>query len=421
MTKTKIINIMSYPPAYELFRNEPRPEINFDTSNGFWIGIWGRDVPDLLGTEIFKLTDEFEYEVWQPDLRADRIYGHAFNNGLVRKHFPAIKKRKLFGAKLIDKIYSNTMVIELIKQNKRRNLILHLNGDLLFYKHFISTFAHLPVIFDFRGTIFLPYVRFFSRSRNLPSKFNHIIDHFWLKKNINKVDYIIYRNNTNIKYLSMIYSGILQKLTSGCDFSFWHSQDRKVERNNLGLPEDKIIFFLASRMVADKQIDKVISVFSDLSNRYDFLLLIAGHGPKRYEDYLEDISLDLLRKNKIRFVGFLSGEKFRSYYNASDFFISASTSEGASVAVMNAFACEVPVISTKTGHTAELMEQYNCGCLLDIYDYKMWKNNIEEIMKGKKMVRPMDREIAKKHYDWPNIARKFADIYVSLAKKYYSK
>jgi hypothetical protein len=31
----------------------------------------------------------------------------------------------------------------------------------------------------------------------------------------------------------------------------------------------------------------------------------------------------------------------------------------------------------------------------------------------------MAKEIAKKHYDWPIIPEKFAEIYKSLAKKYY--
>jgi glycosyltransferase involved in cell wall biosynthesis len=416
----KVVNIMYRHPAYELFRCEPRPKINWDTPDGRWVGMWGLDVPDLLGIEILRLTNEFEYEVWQPDLRADRVYSHIFSSGLIRRSFPAINRRRLYGFKFINQIYSKVMIRELVKVSEKDKLILHMNGNPLLYKHFMSLLCDLPMIFDFRGTVFLPQTRLLSRTINIPGKFNHIVDHYWLKKNIRHADYIIYRNDRYIQSLREIYGGRMQKLTSGCDFSFWRPRDCEVARKELGLPRGKKIFFIASRLVAGKQIDKMICVFSELADAYDFLLIIAGHGRQDYENYLKKMSMDLLNKNKVIFVGFLSGEKFRSYYNASNFFVLTSTSEGGSVAVMNAFACGIPVISTKTGHTAELMEQYRCGCLLDIHNYKMWSDIIEKILKDELVVKPFDREIAKKYYGWQNVARGFVDIYRALAKKYYS-
>ena len=62
--KTKIINILYHPPAYEAYINQPRPEINWDTPDGNWVGIWGYDWPDVIGNEVLKLTDELEYDVW---------------------------------------------------------------------------------------------------------------------------------------------------------------------------------------------------------------------------------------------------------------------------------------------------------------------------------------------------------------------
>ena len=418
--KAKILNIMNYSPAYDLFSNEPRPVINWNTPNGKWVGMWGLDVPDLLAEEFMKLTNDFEYEVWQPDLHADKVYKHRFEAGSVRRNFPAKNIRKLFGAKFVYKIHSEIMLKELQRESRKVRIILHLNGSPLQYKYFIDDFWHLPIIFDFRGAIFLPLTRFFSFTRNFPSKLHHVLDHYWLRKNISKVDFIIYRNDKNIQQLREIYTGALQKLTSGCDFSFWRPGDKSTARNRLALPGEKPIFFTASRLAAGKQIERMIRMFTDLADKYDFLLIVAGHGHKSYEDYLREISLELLNRDKVRFVGFLTGEKFRTYYNASDFFILTSISEGAPVAVMNAFACGVPVISTKIGHTAELLEQYNCGCLLDTCHFDMWKNEIVAILEGKREVKTLDREVAKKYYDWPIVAQKYKNVYEYVAQKYYS-
>ena len=60
LKKTKIINIMSDPPPYDLYAGEPRPEINWNTTNGSWVGIWGYDWGDQIGNAVLRETNEFE-------------------------------------------------------------------------------------------------------------------------------------------------------------------------------------------------------------------------------------------------------------------------------------------------------------------------------------------------------------------------
>ena len=97
--KTKIINIISHPPAYEAYRNDPKPEINWDIPDGEWIGIWGYSWPDQLGNAVLSQSNKFDYEVWQPDLRADKIYSHTYKNGLSHYLFPGQKIVKYMGLK----------------------------------------------------------------------------------------------------------------------------------------------------------------------------------------------------------------------------------------------------------------------------------------------------------------------------------
>jgi len=416
----KIINIIHHPPAYEWYSNEPRPEINWDTPGGQWIGIWGYDWEDVVGKEVLKLTNEFEYEVWQPDSRADKIYSHTFKNGFKHKLFPAVNKRKLYGVRLMNKVCSDSMLRELENYSKDKNVILHLNGGIFgLTKEILDSLNTMPLVHSYRGVIHLPSTMFFSRTKNILSKFNNIMDFFWLKRNINKIDIITYQNDINIKQLKKIYKGELIKVTSGCDFLFWHPKDRKLARKELELPGDKKIFLCASNLIELKQVDRVISIFTELSNKHEFLLVIAGHGTRNYENYLHAIASDLLRKNKIKFIGYIRGEELRQYYNACDIFLSTSTEEGGPVSVMQAFACVVPVVATDTGNIAEIMKQYKCGCLLDIYDYKMWRDELEKILEDNKEVKTMDREIAKRYYHWPNIVQKYIDFYHKLFKKYY--
>ena len=103
--KIKVINIVNHPPAYEGHRGRPRPEINWDLPNGSWVGIWGYEWHNIIGNHVLKVANDINYEVWQPDLRADKIYQHTFENGLVHKLFPAIQIKFRHGFKFREDVY----------------------------------------------------------------------------------------------------------------------------------------------------------------------------------------------------------------------------------------------------------------------------------------------------------------------------
>jgi glycosyltransferase involved in cell wall biosynthesis len=81
---------------------------------------------------------------------------------------------------------------------------------------------------------------------------------------------------------------------------------------------------------------------------------------------------------------------------------------------MEAFACELPVFSTRTGNTAELMEKENSGALVEIKDYKQWAWELKKIIKTKHLPKALNREFAKEYCDWKNIAKRFIAIYQEL-------
>jgi hypothetical protein len=124
----KIISVMAESFPYEIFWNDPRPEISWDTPDGLWVGHWKYGWYDQIGNEVVKLSDEFEYEVWQPDLRADRIYTYLYNENLSHKLFPAKLKRKTYGLKKFSYASSEMIVENLISESRINKIIIHLDG-----------------------------------------------------------------------------------------------------------------------------------------------------------------------------------------------------------------------------------------------------------------------------------------------------
>ena len=69
----KIIYYISHPPAYRNYKENKMPDNYKINSNGSWVGFF--DFPAIRQVNgILELTNEFEFEIWQPDLKADKLY-----------------------------------------------------------------------------------------------------------------------------------------------------------------------------------------------------------------------------------------------------------------------------------------------------------------------------------------------------------
>lgn len=412
--KIKIINILPHIPDYDFLSSEPRPPVNWDTPDGNWVGIYRNEIPNKLGREVLKFTDEFEYEVWQPDYRADKMYSHCFEDGLTHRLFPAKDVKELHGLKIKSELRSPEMVTFLDDYSQTNEVVINLNGDFCNLSYdILKNCGHLPILQTFRGTINLPQTLALKKRLNVLATINYLKKHYLTKQLIKKVDYVTYQNNLHKNTLEDIYRGPKAKLTSGCDFSFWKKLDKKESRKKLGLPGEVPIFLTSSLLIRRKQLDKLLGVFKELDPEYDFLLLISGHGTKEYERYLHEIAAPLLEKGKVKFVGFKTGDKLRQYYSSSDLFINPSMSEGGPVSAMKALACETPLLNTDVGNVAESMKKNGSGILVDIDDYHQWREKLEDFLNGAE-IKPFDRNEAEDLYDWQNVAAKFSAIYRKL-------
>ncbi len=129
MKKLRIINIMNHEPNYVAFSDKPRPEVNWDVPKRSWVGIWGYEWQDLIGNYVLKRHRDVQYEVWQPDYRADKVYSHTFDNGLVHKNFPARKVLFPFGLKLRKAIFSKDIITALKEiDTTHQNIVLQINA-----------------------------------------------------------------------------------------------------------------------------------------------------------------------------------------------------------------------------------------------------------------------------------------------------
>ena len=409
----KVIHIMNHPPDYESYANKPRPPVNWDTPEGSWVGIWGYDWADLLGKNIMLQDPRIRYEVWQPELRARKIYSHTFEEGWTHKQFPAQTKTFYNGLKKSEYIISPQLP-DLIENS--------LDGETMFILPMPNSFLIRAVIERFKdrkilcnclGDLTLPLLHFWKFKKNIFSKINSIHNHFAYKRVLPYIDGVSLINHNRLEKFQTLYDGRLWIVPMGVDFDFWKPLDKIKCRGLLNLPEDKMILFSASRLNDLKQVAKTIDILNKLSGQFDFLYIVSGHGTRDYEDYLRAKAEPLLQKDMIRFTGYVTDDDLLNYYNASDVFLLTSLSEGSPVSVQKAFACDVPVFSTNVGYTAELMQKYHVGTIVPRTDYASWEVSLEGILHGN-IPEIYGREKASTVFSWPNVAQKFIHILNTL-------
>lgn len=401
---------MSEPPPYLHYINMPRPDLNWDTPVGSWVGIWDYEWGNLLGNSILAHSPMYEFEVWQPDPRADRIYEHRFENGLRHKLFPA-EIRQQFDLSVIT---SNVINNHLRQEEKKQDIILQApvsaNSGWLILPN-----RHLRIMGTLHGIIHFPIHQFFKLRKNLFRYYFLLREQKALKKIINHYDLITYQNDYNLEDLKSIYRGPLRKITMGVDFKKFIPLDQDKCRRELDLPIEKKIFLTVGRITRSKQNEKVIRVFNKLQDRHDFLLIMAGNPHNlQYFAYLKKIATPLLSSGKILFPGYLRGKTLVQYYNAADLFLMTSEFEGGPVASMEAIACGTRVFSTRTGYIAELLMKYHAGYVTGRQDYWEWEKIFSQYLDGKLEIPILDRQLALENFSWPAIASKFDAAYQQM-------
>ena len=138
-------------------------------------------------------------------------------------------------------------------------------------------------------------------------------------------------------------------------FSGISGSEKKALASKLGLPEGKRVIY-SGRLVKEKNVASLIDIWSKVINEHrDAHLIILGEGPEK--QYLENLSGE-----NIRFIGQV--DNVHQYLKAGDLFILPSMTEGFSNSLLEAMACELPVIATRVGGAPEIINHMHNGILI---------------------------------------------------------
>jgi glycosyltransferase involved in cell wall biosynthesis len=167
-----------------------------------------------------------------------------------------------------------------------------------------------------------------------------------------------------------------------------------------------------SRIHPKKGLSNLITAFKQVNFHYpDALLVIAGPDEKGHrkevERYLKQEGLE----KDVLFTGLVSGDVKIGLLKNSVMFVLPSYSEGFPVVVLEALACGLPVVLTKSCHVPEVAEA-GAGIEVEPSPHEI-ANALDTLLADPLARRQMGEKgyrLAAEHFSWKRVARLTIDF-----------
>jgi glycosyltransferase involved in cell wall biosynthesis len=287
---------------------------------------------ELVAREIAKRTDQVNIECWRPESNIAKMHVWTDSYGVRHKVYPSIRVR--YGVEL-----SLPLIADLrgeLRENEQ--IVLHLHGiyNLSTYLLALSFGDKVPIAAHSHDPLESGYGRF-QRPRNALRRYAlHNVARFFLSTEAER------------SCFSAAYGADKVRIAPvPVDLTLFRRIDKKRARIKLGWrPEDRYVLYVG-RLEERKGLKYLIQASRMLVSRFPRLhLVIVGSG-----------IVSQKKADEMTFVGQVRYSDLPLYYNAADIFVLPSLRESWSRVVIEALACQTPVIATCTGCVPTLMKQ----------------------------------------------------------------
>jgi glycosyltransferase involved in cell wall biosynthesis len=169
---------------------------------------------------------------------------------------------------------------------------------------------------------------------------------------------------------------LVRIIPRGIDRSFTERGDREASRKKLKLDSFDVVILSVGNFVEVKNQIQIVKTLDRLETDKKIAVVFAGDGPEKENCEKEAVSKENMT---FFFPGRISPDEISALYDASDFFITASLSEGYSVAVQEAMAKGLCVVASSIEAHMEAIEHEKTGFLFN-------PHSLDELLKILKML-----------------------------------
>ena len=301
-----------------------------------------------------------------------------------------------------------TIIRSLVKHlNQQKFDILHCHGARAnFVSNFIRKRVDLPII----TTIHSDYRLDFENQL-----YKKIVFTYLNRISLKKMDYFLAVTQTFKKMMSeegfskekiyVIYNGI----KPGQWVKSYQAKDPKVP----------LTFGCATRLVPIKGTHLLLEAIKTCVNQgYQFRVLIAGHGEKKYTERLHTYVKENGLNNHVEFLGFVTD--MQAFYEEIDVNILPSYTESFPYALLEGGERGIATIASKAGGIVEMIEDKETGKLFDVGDAKALAQIMMDMIDHKYDLQVLGMKFRSKIHDSFSdyaMAKRHIEIYSDILEK----
>lgn len=160
-------------------------------------------------------------------------------------------------------------------------------------------------------------------------------------------------------------------IPNGVDTAAFRHTQKEEARRKVGLPLDRAVILSVGSLCERKGHHRVLEALPQaVAERQDILYVVVG-GPGVEGDIgplLRRRMAELGLERHVTLVGARPHEEIPFWLNAADVFCLATSNEGRANVILEAVGCGVPVVTTRVGGTAEIVEEGANGLLVPLGD-----------------------------------------------------
>ena len=163
----------------------------------------------------------------------------------------------------------------------------------------------------------------------------------------------------------------------------------------------------------------MLASMTNVIKKYPETALLVTGG-EMSDDVKKSIKKHAIERN-VEWLGYVDYAKMPLIFNAADVFVLPSFlegQEGAPVALIEASTCETPVVVTNIAGNPNIIKNFKSGLIIPPKDSNAISEAILKILENPDMFK-VNRENARKYYDWDYIIERYLRVYDRLFSMYY--
>lgn len=174
----------------------------------------------------------------------------------------------------------------------------------------------------------------------------------------------------------------IKVIPTGVNLTKLSAKSTRNIRQELAISDNELVLLSLSRLAEEKNIQAILLAFPTVLKEFPTAkLIIVGDGPIR--GALEQLSKELKIDQSIRFVGEVNVNEVNAYYQASDLYVNASTSESQGLTYIEAIAAGTDIVAKSNSYTDMLIYSGKMGKTYD-KDEELGETILEYLANTKK-------------------------------------